>query len=199
MIGSNSAEIGGGMVNSISSKEELFSLFGNLNNETRKAYDPNGTKVFDEVNSNFNTDWVWAEPARFVARSFVAVGQPAFVYQFGFVPDPLKERMPYGAGHGSEVSFVFNNLHARWGNPETTPEDKKVAEMMNAYWVNFAKTGNPNGEGLPEWPVFTAEENEILDIERDGSTIGKPDPRKGRLDVIEKSLNSRHKIQARGI
>ncbi|SEK96911.1 para-nitrobenzyl esterase [Maribacter orientalis] len=199
IIGSNSAEIGGPFVSTSKTKEELFSLFGDFIEEVKTAYDPDGTNEFTEVITKFNSDWVWGEPGRFTARAFTNENQATYVYHFGFVPDPLKERMPFGAGHGSEVGYVFNNLNARWGNPETTPEDKKVAEMMNAYWVNFAKTGNPNGEDLPEWPVFIAEENEILDIERDGSTIGKPDPRKARLDVIEKSLNSRHKIQARGI
>jgi para-nitrobenzyl esterase len=199
IIGSNSAEIGGSFVNSSNSKEELFSLFGSLEDEVKLAYDPEDTKEFAEVNTKFNSDWVWAEPGRFVARSFVTEGEPVYVYHFGFIPDPMKERMPYGAGHGSEVSFVFNNLNARWGNPETTPKDKKVAEMINAYWVNFAKTGNPNGEGLPEWQVFTDKKNEILDIQPDGSAIGKQDPRKARLDVIEKAFELRNKIQSRGI
>ena len=199
LIGSNSAEIGGGMVNSTKSKEELFSLFGNLKEEAKKAYDPQGAKEFTEVITKFDTDWIWGEPARFAAEAFVATGEPVYVYHFGFVPDPLKERMLYGAGHGSEVGYVFNNLDARWGNPETTPEDKKVAEMMQAYWVNFAKTGNPNGKDLPEWPVYSTEKNEILDIQRDGSTIGKQDPRKVRLDVIEKAFDLRNKIQTRGI
>ena len=198
IIGSNSAEIGGSFVNSSNSKEELFSLFGSLEDEVKLAYDPEDTKEFAEVNTKFNTDWVWAEPGRFVARSFVTEGKPVYVYHFGFIPDPMKERMPYGAGHGSEVSFVFNNLNARWGNPETTPKDKKVAEMINAYWVNFAKTGNPNGEGLPEWHVFTDKKKEILDIQHDGSAIGKQDPRKARLDVIEKAFELRNKIQSRG-
>jgi para-nitrobenzyl esterase len=111
----------------------------------------------------------------------------------------MKERMPYGAGHGSEVAFVFNDLDSRWGNPETTPTDKAVAEIMNTYWANFAKTGNPNGKGLPKWPVYTLEKNEILDIQPDGTPVGKPDPRQARLDVIEKTFKLRNQLQSRGI
>ena len=199
IIGSNSAEIGGSFVNSSNSKEELFSMFGNFKDEAKAAYDPKGTKEFAEVITKFNTDWVWGEPGRFIASAYTAENQPTFIYHFGFVPEPLQERMPVGAAHGSEVGYVFNNLNARWGNPETTPEDKMVADMMNSYWVNFAKTGNPNGEGIAEWPVYSTEKNEILDIERDGSAIGKQDPRKARLDVLEKAFDLRNKIQSRGI
>jgi para-nitrobenzyl esterase len=70
--------------------------------------------------------------------------------------------------------------------------------MMNTYWVNFAKTGNPNGKGLPEWPVYSTERNEILDIQTDGKPLGKPDPRKARLNVIENASKMRERLQLRG-
>ncbi|MDL5510522.1 carboxylesterase family protein [Arenibacter sp. M-2] len=199
IIGSNSAEIGGSFVNNSKTKEELFSLFGDFMEEAKAAYDPDGGKEFEEVIIKFNTDWIWGEPARFAAKSFVKQGEPVFIYHFGFVPEPMRERMKYGAGHGSEVGYVFNNLDTRWGNPETTPEDKKVAEIMNAYWVNFAKNGNPNGEGLPNWPVYNQAGGAILDIELDGEAVRKPDPRKARLDVIEKAFELRTQLQSRGI
>ncbi|MCE2612508.1 carboxylesterase family protein [Flavobacteriaceae bacterium D16] len=199
IIGSNSAEIGGSFVNNSKTKEELFSLFGDFKEEAKAAYDPDGIKEFEEVITKFNTDWVWGEPARFTAKSFVKQGEPVFIYHFGFVPEPMRERMKYGAGHGSEVGYVFNNLDARWGNPETTPEDKKVTEIMNAYWVNFAKNGNPNGDRLPNWPVYNEKDGEIMDIQLDGNAVGKEDPRKARLDVIENAFKLRQQLQSRGI
>jgi para-nitrobenzyl esterase len=198
IIGNCSAEIGGGFVNSASTKEELFSMFGALANEAKEAYDPNGNKEFAEVQALFNTDWVWAEPARFVARAFVKSGEPTFIYNFGYVPESMKQMMPFGAGHGSEVSFVFNTLNARWGNPKTTPEEEQLAKIMNTYWANFAKTGNPNGEGLPKWPQYNTQNEEILDIQPDANAVGKSDPRKARLDVIEKAFKYRSRIQSRG-
>jgi para-nitrobenzyl esterase len=68
IIGNNSAEIGGPFVNASSSKEELFLLFGELVDEAKAAYDPDGKKEFAEVVTMFNTDKVWAEPARFTAN-----------------------------------------------------------------------------------------------------------------------------------
>jgi para-nitrobenzyl esterase len=199
ITGSCSAEIGGNFVNSSSSKEELFSLFGELEEDAKAVYDPSGDKAFAEVQTLFNTDWVWAEPARFAARIFAARDVPAYIFHYGYVPAAMRERMPYGAGHGAEIAYVFNNLHSRRGTVETTAVDEEVARILNTYWANFAKTGNPNGEGLPLWPNYDTAKEEILDIQADGHIVGKPDPRKARLDVIEKASEfNRVRIQSRG-
>ena len=202
LIGCNSAEIGGGFVNSSSSKEELFSMFGELKDEAKAAYDPDGTKEFAEVQTRFNTDKVWAEPARFTARSFAAVGDPAYIFLFSYVPAAMKERMKYGPGHGTDISFAFDNLGAGGFGPPPPPptaEEKEVARLMNSYWVNFAKTGDPNGKDLPKWPAYSPKTNEMLDFQSDGKPVGKIDPWKARLDVIEKAVNKGDKLQPNGI
>ena len=70
---------------------------------------------------------------------------------------------------------------------------------MCAYWANFAKTGNPNGEGLPNWPLYNNKNQDMLDVELDGKIVSKPDPRQARFDVVEKAMKNRGKIQSRGI
>lgn len=200
MIGNTSAEIGGAFVNNSKTKEELFASFGEFEADAKIAYDVDGNKSFDEIITKFNTDWVWGEPARMTAKTFIAKGASAYVYQFGYVPAAAQQRSPYGAGHGSEVSFVFNTLNARWVAPaEATPAENDLAKIMNSYWVNFAKTGNPNGAGLPNWPLYNKQLQQILDVELDGKVISKPDPRKARLDVLEKAMKYRGRIQSRGI
>lgn len=198
IIGSCSGEIGGAFVNLSDTKEALFSSFGELQDEAKAAYDPDGNKEFAAIQTLFNTDWVWAEPARFAAREFVANGEPAFIYNFGYVPASMQERMRFGAGHGSEIAFVFNNLNARWGNSTTTPEEEQLAKLMNGYWTNFARTGDPNGEGLPLWPLYSTKTEKILEVELNGKVVGKQDTRKSRLDVVEKAFKYRNKIQTRG-
>lgn len=199
LIGSCNAEISGSFVNTSQNKDELFSLFGNMQKDASTAYDPDGNSEFAEVITKFNSDWVWAEPARMTANAFEAKGSPVYFYQFSYVPSSQKERMKYGAGHGSEVAYVFNNLNTRWGITETTDTDHKVGQVMNSYWVNFAKTGNPNGQDLPQWPAYSSKKKEILEIESDGTPVRKVDPRNARLDVIEKSNDIRNKLQTRGI
>lgn len=201
MIGNCSGEIGGPFVSSANSKEALFALFGENESEVKKAFDPEGNKEFNEVVTKFNTNWVWGEPARMTARTFVAKREPTYVFQFGYVPVTMRERARYGAGHGSDISFVFNTLNQRWGAPpESTPEEKELARIMNTYWANFAKTGNPNGKDLPTWPAYDTQKEQILDIDLDGKVVGKSDPRKALLDAIEKAFKKkRESIQSRGI
>ena len=186
IIGSNSAEVPAGFVNA-KSKEELLSLFGNMKDKAIAVYDPDGTTEFAKMLTMVNTDKVWAEPARFTARAFAAKGAPAYIYLFSYVSPSMQGRMRYGAAHGSEIPYVFNNLGSHNG-ATVAPKDQEVAKMMNTYWANFAKTGDPNGPGLPKWPVYSPQRNEILEFQPDGTPVGKPDPKEARLDVIEQAV-----------
>lgn len=189
IIGSNSAEVPGGFINA-NSKEQLLSMFGGYINEAIAAYDPTGMTDFGKLLTMVTTDKVWAEPARFTANVFAENGTPAYIYLFSYVPLSQQERMPNGAPHGSEIPYVFNKLSSRWGVEITTDKDRKVARMMNTYWANFAKTGDPNGKDLPEWPLYNHRKNEILEFQLNGLAVGTPDPKKARLDVIEKVTNT---------
>ena len=139
--------------------------------------------------SKANDDFGQAEPARFAADAFAANGSPVYLYRFSYVQTAMRERMRAGAPHGGEIAFVFDTLSAgRGGAP--TPEDQAVARMAHSYWVNFAKTGDPNGPGLPAWPRHDAGKELIFDFRPDGSAGGGPDPRKARLDVTRLATDS---------
>jgi para-nitrobenzyl esterase len=81
-------------------------------------------------------------------------GSDAFLYYFTRVP-PEPESEKYGAYHTAEIAYIFENL-GRGFRPETKYEDidYELSNFMASYWTNFAETGNPNGEGLPVWPVY---------------------------------------------
>ena len=90
-----------------------------------------------------------------------------------------------GAPHGGETPFVFDTKTWFTANVPLTPEDEKMAEEMSTYWANFAKTGDPNGAGLPSWPRYESSTDKLMDFSEDGP-ISKPDPWEKTLDLTEK-------------
>jgi para-nitrobenzyl esterase len=187
MIGSNSADFVGFI--SADTKEALFSQFGEGKAEAIAAYDPNGTEELSTLLVMAGTDRVQAEPARFTASAFVAKGAPAYAYRFSYIPASMQQQLRNGVPHGAEIPYVFNNLGARRG-ATLTPQDQEVARMVNTYWANFAKTGDPNGQGMPKWPLYNPSKDEILEFRPDGSPVAAPDPRKARLDVTEQAAKA---------
>jgi para-nitrobenzyl esterase len=90
----------------------------------------------------------------------ISTNKPTYLYHFSHVP-PDKPNFPnYGAFHTSEVPYALHTLHT-W-NRDWQQLDKDLENTMAAYWVNFAKTGNPNGTGLPEWKTYDKQAGYIM-------------------------------------
>ena len=106
----------------------------------------------------------------------------AYLYYFTHVPpgEPI-----YGAFHSSEFGYALKTLKL-WNKP-FTQTDWELSEKMSSYWVNFAKTGNPNGEGLPEWPVFDKNSPKIIEF---GDQVkSAPLPFREQLEFFDKFNN----------
>ena len=188
MLGSNSADTAGNRVRA-RTKEELFARYGQWSGEAKAAYDPDGSADLPTLISRANDDFGQAEPARFAADAFAANGSPVYLYRFSYAQASMREQMRGGTPHGGEIAYVFGTLSAgRGGAP--TPEDFAVSRMAQSYWVNFAKTGDPNGAGLPVWPRHVADDGQIFDFRPDGTAGAGPDARKARLDLTRKATEA---------
>jgi para-nitrobenzyl esterase len=188
LLGSNSADTAGNRVKA-TTKEQLFARFGQWSTQAKAAYDPEGSTELATLVARANDDFGQAEPARFAANAFAANGSPVYLYRFSYVQTAMRERSPAGAPHGGEIGYVFGTLTARPGTA-LAPEDLAVARLAQGYWVNFAKTGDPNGAGLPTWPRHDPAKDLIFDFRPDGTAGAGPDPRKARLDVTQLATES---------
>jgi len=108
-----------------------------------------GTLFVDDIENEsgqFGLD-AMKRPAKFVAGT---MSSPVYFFVFSRVP-PTEEGSRLGAFHSAEIPYVFGTLNSSDGYIAT---DFALSEKMMDYWVNFAKTGDPNGAGLPVWPVY---------------------------------------------
>ncbi len=192
MLGSNSADTAGNRIQA-TTKQQLFAHFGKWSAQAQAAYDPDGSADLATLVARANDDFGQAEPARFAASAFAANGSPVYLYRFSYVQPAMREMFRAGTPHGGEIAFVFGTLGTRgFGLPPTPPtaQDEAVSRMAQSYWVNFAKTGDPNGAGLPNWPRYDPKKDLIFEFHPDGSASAIPDLWKARLDVMQLATDS---------
>jgi para-nitrobenzyl esterase len=137
-------------------------------------------------------DRLFASAVRLWARDQSRVA-PVFVYHFSHHP-PFADGVAYqqqnpasalGAYHGSEMAYAYGALDTlNWNGTvrNWTDADRKLSELMSNYWVNFAKTGNPNATGLPIWPPYDPAREQVMLF---GDSIHAGDlPNKAKLDFF---------------
>lgn len=178
IIGANSAD----GLPILFDKDEVFALYGEYAEEARAVYDPDGQTPGGHVAFAVSADYIFIEPARAMAR-MLADKQLVWLYRFDHAPD-IVAAYTGGAPHASEIPYAFDTLAARTRFP-ASDADRKVARLMHRYWVNFAKTGRPDGKGVPAWPIATENDVKLQIIDADGARHAD-DPLTGRLDFVEK-------------
>ena len=139
-------------------------------------------------------DQFFAWGSRTWVREVTAGGNDAYLYFFTqappvyllYLPDEPRLEVPegergYGAFHSGELAYAFANQHLvgyDWND-----DDRRISEAMSQYWVNFAKSSDPNAEGLPEWPKYDASTDPAMEL---GVSLGAvAEVEKAKLDLID--------------
>lgn len=128
--------------------------------------------------------WKWLEMQ-------VATGSaPVYRYHFEQEPPQPAGQPSRGAYHSADIEFVFEQLQSKqlpW-----TGADRKLSDVISSYWTNFAKKGDPNGEGLPKWPAYASPEYEVMHL-RQGSAgpAAAPDRLRARYQLLDRIADER--------
>ena len=138
------------------------SRYGRFAEDLIKAY-PAGSNTVPKTARDLARDaafgwqtWAWARLQAQTGKSKV------FYYYFDQHPEYPADSPRAGSGspHGAEVAYVFEHLNTN--SPQTTRTDLEISDAMSTYWVNFAKHGDPNGDGVPAWPAFSDKNPQVM-------------------------------------
>ncbi len=126
--------------------------------------------------------WKWIEAHRKTGDS------PIYRYHLELAAPPSKYHPGSFAFHSDDIEYIFGTLDTRPG-AVWRPEDWKLSEQMMSYWTNFARSGDPNGPGLPMWPKYDA--NDSL-IHLDSTITSGPDTLRPRYEFLLKGMPAMH-------
>jgi para-nitrobenzyl esterase len=178
MIGTNSLELPAAIAGP--NFKSLIKLTPAQRAEAIKAY---GSE--EAYSMHIITDVVFGEPARALARDHAISGHPTYLYRFSVVSKAAPKMLQGGAVHASDRQYVFQTLNASpW---PTDARDVALAKTISAYWVAFAKTGDPNGEGRPTWPRYDSKDL-LINFTNDGPVV-QATPDAHALDLISESYS----------
>ena len=182
MIGANSADAGSMPQKSLAA---LFASFGPDAAAARAVYDPQGTRTLEQVSQEAGRDRLMIEPARAIARLLSSRGQKVYEYRFGYVATSFRKLYTTGAAHATEIPFVFDTVTARYG-AQTSRADQRMARIIHAYWIAFARNGAPDPKGLPAWPAYHAASDNLMSFTARGP-LPQADPWRRRLDIAARA------------
>jgi para-nitrobenzyl esterase len=177
------------------SDADMLKPLGDHAAAVRKIYEAADGKMDDDqfARALFD-DALFASGAQAFANYTARTGAPAYVYNFRYLADVMRRRHT-GVAHGGELIYVWGlkglatTRRGAMLASYATAKDKRIIAMVQNYWTNFAKTGNPNGADLPQWPATTAAAPETLVI--DDRTRAVAGYRKAQLAIVYAAWSKR--------
>ena len=162
----------------------LKNTFGKFADDILAKYPANEPTEIRKSFVDYAGDLWFLPGARRFVRAMEKAGGKAYLYLFSMAwPGPMAAA---GAYHGSEIVFVFDNIDLVKAKGKVPFEEKHqaLAKVMSGYWVQFAKTGNPNKEGLVEWPSYDSSKDQYIEL---GEVVKVGQGlRKDKLDLWDK-------------
>ena len=156
--------------------------FGPLLPKVRAIYDASGPISEEQFERELFDDALFASGAHGLAVFEAKMGANAYVYRFDYLADTYRGKRP-GVGHGGEIPYVFGLKGLGIMGDVATANDRKMIALVQSYWTNFAKTGNPNAADLPPWPKLSPGDGETLVF--DDTTKAVDHFRAGQLAVFD--------------
>lgn len=164
-----------------SMKEMAKKDFGDKADEFLKLY-PSATdqqarrSALDYAGDKFiaMSTWDWMEAQSKTGK------QPIYRYRFDQAHSWKDLNRPRTAYHSAEIEYVFGQLDTKT-EAEWTPGDRQLSDIMQRYWSSFAKSANPNGAGIPNWPMYTSADGwQVLHL--------TPEPKAQKDDLRDRYL-----------
>lgn len=149
--------------------------YGRHADEVLKLYSGKNEKQVKESARDLASDqfiaystWKWLDMQLRTGEASV------YCYRFEQAPPTPAGEPNRGAYHSADIEYVFETLD--WKHLPWTANDRKLSDMISSYWTNFAKTGNPNGSGLPEWPGYTTDHYAVMHLHAGAAGGGEQGP-----------------------
>jgi para-nitrobenzyl esterase len=195
MIGNNSQEFGAGMMGMTGGgrgtapptdiRQMISQRYGPFSDRALAAYGLNSGSEPPPDPEDGSVMTQWSTDNAFRCGSVqeliwhTAAGNPGYQYQFSRT---VHGQEAQGAAHASEIAFIFDTFPVWQQMRHYDESDHQYGKMMRQYWINFAKTGDPNGAGLVKWPKFDSAKRAYLDF-MDAGPVVKEGLRRQVCDV----------------